>query len=134
MSIVPSPWTIVHIARTYDTVRDDHGNLKVLKLDPVVRKAMSIVQKGLFGTSKQIMNIEAAKRVETTLEMAVADPETYAVQDQVLVFPELDVNGDYVAGTGTAYFVEGLPTDDRVGPWRGLLSIFGGVVNIRRIT
>lgn len=134
MSIVPSPWTIVHIARTYDTVRDDHGNLKVLKLDPVVRKAMSIVQKGIFGTSKQIMNTESVKRVETLLEMAVADPETYAVQDQVLIFPELDSDGDYVTGTGTAYFVEGVPSDDRVGPWRGLLAVFGGVVHLRRIT
>jgi hypothetical protein len=137
VSIIPSPWPVCHIARRTSTNpadEDDHGTRPPVESPPTIRKAMSFLQHGRTGSSQQIMTTEAAQRVETTIAMSVADPETYVNQDQVLLFPEVDGNGDYVPGTGVAYFVDGDSTDERIGPWPALLGVFGGIVRLRRVT
>lgn len=137
MTLVPSPWPVVHIARRQSTNpsdEDDHGNLPVLTLTPVVRRAMSIIQHGRNGSSKQVMNAESVDRTETTIALTVADTTLYVPQDQVLIFPQLHHDGTWVTGTGVAYFVDGIPNDERVGPWPSLLGLFGGNVRLRRIT
>lgn len=137
MTLIPSPWPVVHIARRQSTNpsdEDDHGNLPVVTQSPVVRHAMSIIQHGRNGSSHQIMSAEFVDRTETTIALTVADTTIYAPQDQVLIFPELHPDGTWVTGTGIAYFVDGVPNDERVGPWPGLLKMFGGHVGLRRVT
>lgn len=137
MSIFPSPWPVVHIARRRSTDpadEDDHGNYPTVTLTPVVRRAMSIIQHGRTGSSKQILSSEYVDRTETTMELTVADTTVYESQDQVLIFPSFNSDGSWQAGSGIAYVVDGVPTDERVGPWPGLLAIFGGNVKLRRVT
>ena len=72
-------------------------------------------------------------RVEETLEMSVDDVTFYEAADQVIINPEI-VGGEYVAGTGTAYWVNGTPDDQRNSPWPGFFKEFGGVIHLRRVT
>jgi hypothetical protein len=51
-----------------------------------------------------------------------------------VLFPELDANGDYVPGSGVAFWVDGLPFDQRLSPWPTLTRVFGGSVRLRRVT
>jgi len=135
MSIIPSPWPVVHIARRLNlTVEDDHGEHPVETLTPVVRRAMSYIQHGRNGSSHQVMSAEFVERTETTLGMTVADTTLYEPQDQVFIFPELNPDKTWQVNTGLAYWVDGVPTDERVGPWPGLLKIFGGTVKLRRVS
>lgn len=135
MSVIASPHKIAHIARQFNaTVEDEHGNHPTTKDPPVIRRVMSITQFGRRGSSQEVVSADYALRTETTLQMTVADPPTYQPDDQVLLWPELDANDDYVPGSGIAYWVDGEPADDRDGPWPTLLSMFGGVVKLRRVT
>ena len=134
-SVIPSPWQVVHIPRYIDTAQeDDHGNYPILEDPPVVRNVMSITQFGRRGSSREIISPEFLLRTETTIHIAVSDPTIYEPEDLVLLYPELDATGSYVADTGIAYWVDGVPSDERTGPWPGLLAAFGGVVKLRRVT
>lgn len=134
-SIFPSPYAVVHIARRLDTtVKDSHGNYPMMTSAPVIRRAQSIAQYGRRGSSRAVFTAETQNREEITLLMVVSNPEAYADGDQVLVDPTFDVDGNYVAGTGTAYWVDGSPSDERKGPWPKLLAQFGGLVKLRRVT
>lgn len=132
----PSPYTVVHISRRLDTAgaKDSHGNYQMTQSAPVVRKAQSIDQMGRRGSSRAVFSTETSSREETTLHMAVSNPEVYHNNDQVLLDPVLDANGSYVPGTGTAHWVDGEPSDDRRGPWVRYLKQFGGIVKLRRVT
>jgi hypothetical protein len=130
VSIVPSPWPVVHIHRYFSDEEDDHGNFPRVEDAPVIRWVMSIAQ----SQGLEIVNESHALRTATTLDMAVADPPSYSADDHVFIWPELDADGEYVPDTGTLYWVDGDPSDERQGPWPGLLSMFGGVVKLRRVT
>lgn len=135
MSIVASPWTVCHIARFIDTTtEDEHGNNPIAEKPPVLRRAMSLTQFGRRGSTREIISPDYLLRTETEIHMAVADPETYSSEDLVLIEPDIDDAGAYVPDTGTAYWVDGVPNDERLGPWPGLLSMFGGSVKLKRVT
>jgi hypothetical protein len=136
-SIVPSPWTVCHIARVISTNpadEDEHGNYPIQDQPPVLRRAMSITQFGRRGSSREVISTDYLLRTETEVHLVVADPETYHPEDLVLVDPQLDATGNYVPNSGIAYWVDGVPNDERVGPWPFLLSVFGGTVKLRRVT
>lgn len=134
MSIFPSPYSVVHIVRIASTEPDENDDFPVVPQTPVVRKVMAIAQRGRFGSSHQIMDTESLQKVESVLTLTVANPEAYTAGDQVLLYPTLDDEGNYVSGSGTAFWVDGIPTDERTGPWPGLLGLFGGVVKLKRVT
>lgn len=134
MSIFPSLHTVCHIARYFDeTAEDDHGNSVLVTKPPVLRKVISIAQMGGRGSYEQFSE-EFLARVETTLLMVVADPETYRNDDIIVLKPGVDVDGSYVTNSGIRYVVDGEPFDDRLGPWPKALKAFGGGLRIRRVT
>jgi hypothetical protein len=126
---------VCHIARYIDTTtEDEHGNNPIVEKPPVLRPAMSITQFGRRGSSRELISPDYLLRTETEIHMAVADPQTYSSEDLVLLDPEVDDTGVYVPASGTAYWVDGVPNDERRGPWPGLLALFGGTVKLRRVT
>lgn len=135
--LIPTPYSVIHITQRINMngPHDRHGNDQYVVGAPVVRKAQSINQYGgLYGSSSQIYNPETFDRDETQLSMAVPNPDVYESGDRVVIWPEFDQDGDYIAGSGYAYFVDGQPTDDRKGPWVRYLKQMGGVVKLRRVT
>lgn len=137
-----TPWQCVHISRWEDTSQpvDEHGNFVVVDDAPVIRNFYDVSQFGRRGSSHLVMGPEFQERTETILHMSVPDPTLYQPGDQIILFAELDANGDYQPETpegqpnGIAYFVDGDPAEDRMSPWPRLTMQFGGVVKIRRIT
>lgn len=135
-SLIPSPYKICHIARRTSSQKDpDTGNNLEVDLDPVIRGAQSISQIGhLRGSSKAVITPEFVERIETELHIAVANPEIFAPGDQILLFPQVDQYGDYVKGSGFAFWVDGISYDGRTSPWPGLTKAFGGMVRVRRVS
>lgn len=136
LSLIPSPYVVVHIPRTTSSQIDpDTGNDIIVELPPVVRLVQSISQIGrLRGSSKLVYNAEFMKRVETDIHIAVSDPSLYSPLDQVLLFPEIDEDGEYIPGTGFAFFVDGIAYDGRQSPWPLFTKALGGMVRLRRVT
>jgi hypothetical protein len=136
VSIVPNPYVIAHITRAMTTEKDpDTGNDVMVDFPPVIRPVQAFAQIGRTrASSKQIISVEFAKRVETALHMMVPDPSLYHPMDQVLLFPEVDADGEYVPGSGVAFWVDGMAIDARQSPWPQLTKIFGGIVEIHRVT
>lgn len=129
--LIPTPYTVVHISRQLDkTQKDRHGNYVMAESTPVVRKVQSITVRN----SREVFTSEVANREEALIDMAVPNPDVYKSGDQVLIDAQLSAAGQYVPGSGTAYFVDGEPTDDRKGPWKRYLQQFGGIVKLRRVT
>jgi hypothetical protein len=137
VSVIPSPWPVCHIARRISTDpadEDEHGYYPIVDQPPVIRFVMSITQFGRRGSTHEVISPEYLLRTETTLLMAVADPTPYQPEDLVLVNPQLDMNGQYVTDTGTAYWMDGVAADERQGPWPDLLAAFGALLRLRRVT
>ena len=136
--LIPSPYPVAHIARWIDeTTEDEHGNNPVTEDPPVVRWVYSVTQigqRGSRGSSHEVVGPEFEERIETILHMACNDPTVYKASDQIIVDPELDTEGNYVPDSGTAYWVDGDISDERVGPWPELLAWSGGLVKLKRIT
>ena len=133
--LIPSPWPVVHIARFIDeNTTDEHGNNPVTEDPPVVRHVYSITQFGRRGSSREVMGDEFAERIASVLHMACNDPTLYKHSDQVLVDADFDSQGNWIPGSGTAYWVDGDPSDERVGPWASLLTWSGGLVKLARVT
>lgn len=135
-SVIPSPYTVVHIRRTVsDEVDPDTGNDRIIDEPPVVRRVQGISQIGrMRGSSKVVLTGEFLKRVDTALHISVDDPSVYSPDDQVLLYPELDADGNYIAGTGVAFWVDGIPFDGRTSPWPLFTKAFGGMVHLTRVT
>lgn len=132
MSFWPSPHPVVHIARRYGGVDPDTGNELLQSQQPVVRYAQEVTvvdSKDVLDSSGEFQN-----RIALTIKMSVENPEVYVSEDQVIVSPELDSAGGWLAGSGEAFWVDGVPTDDREGPWPEYFKGFGGVVMLRRVT
>lgn len=130
MGYFPSPYPVVHIARRYSGVDPDTGNELLVEEAPVVRFAQEIVQQN----SSDDLSAEFQDRVATELQMAVDDPTIYMTDDQVLVSPQINTDGSWVVGSGEAYWVDGVPDDQREGPWPELFRQFGGTVALKRVT
>ena len=130
----PSLYPVVHIPRAFDSneTDPDTGNPVEVVGEPAIRYAQEIVQKGR-GSSSDIISAEFVERIAEELIMSVDDPTVYRSQDQVIVNPEL-VDGEYVSGSGVAYWIDGEPNDQRGGPWAHLFDGFGGVINLKRVT
>ena len=134
----PSVYPVVHIARRFGSteVDPDTGNEYLVPAAPVVRYVQEIAQKGK-GSSADVLSGDFQGRVEESLIMSVDNPEVYESEDQVIINPEI-LNGEYVPDTGTAYWVNGTPADQRQGPFwttrSRLFDGFGGVVHLRRVT
>ena len=100
-SMVPSPYAIVHIARTVSAEEDpDTGNDVIIDQLPVVRLVHGISQIGrMRGSSKEVFSGEFLKRVDTDLHISCDNPSIYGPLDQIILFPEIDDFGDWVPGT-----------------------------------
>jgi hypothetical protein len=72
--------------------------------------------------------------VETEIHAAFADPTVFAPGDSVLLFPQLDEDGEWVPGTGTAFVCDGVVYDGRKSPWPLFSKCLGGMVRLRRVT
>lgn len=133
--VIPTPWPVVHVARTLNLdVLDAHGNPTWVVSDPVVRKVQGIAQLGRYGgSSRLLMDDEHLDTTTAIFHVSVPDPTVYKQSDQVILFPELDDDGNWIGGTGTAYFVDGVPADDRTGPWSRYGRVLGGTLRLRRI-
>jgi hypothetical protein len=132
VSLIPEPYVVCHKARRFSGNYDSHGNAKLETLSPVIRRAQSLHQGAAYPRSAQVVSDEYQQRINTTIFMAVNEPTLYEPGDEVLLFGTVDANGDYVGGT--AYRVDGVPTDDRNGPWKQFYAAFGGVVTLARVT
>jgi len=130
----PSLYPVCHIARRYDAVEvdPDTGNEIQVVAAPVVRYAQEFSQVRK-GSSSDVLSADFVDRVEETIEMSVDDVSVYATADQVILNPEIS-GGEYVAGTGTAYWIDGTPNDQKNSPWPGLFAEFGGVIRLKRVT
>jgi hypothetical protein len=136
-SFFPSIYPVVHIARAQDSTEEDPdtGNPKQITFPPVVRYAQAISQFGRERpSSNQVISPEFVQRVETAIRLTIAEPKVYATQDQVLLFPELDENNEWIPGTGIAFWVDGLFEDQRMSPWPQYFQVFGGFIMLRRVT
>jgi hypothetical protein len=136
VSVVPEPFIVAYIRRiTTSELDPDTADPVVVDGPPIIRKAQSLSQIGqVRGSSRQIMSLEFLKRVETSLHLSVSDPSVYSPTDQVLLYPSVDDAGNYVPGSGIAYFVDGVALDARTSPWPQFTKMFGGTVEIRRVT
>jgi hypothetical protein len=135
VSIVPSPYVVAHVKRiTTSAIDPDSGDAVVVDAPAVIRRAQSLAQLGNRGSSHQIFDTEHLKRIDTELRLAVADPSIYQPQDQVILFPSVDNNGDYEPGSGVAFFVDGLVLDSRQSPFPLLTKMFGGVLALKRVS
>lgn len=134
MGWFPSPYPVAHIARRFDRTEldPDTGNEILVSADPVIRYVQEISQTGKTS-SGDVIGGEFENRTDTTLIMCVDDPSVYSSDDQVVINPEVE-GSEYVPGSGTAYWVDGNPSDQRQGPWAQLFSGFGGVVMLKRVT
>jgi hypothetical protein len=135
--LIPTPYSVAHIPRSLNKKgpKDSHGNYQMVPGPPTIRKVQSITQFGRRGSSRALFTTErTGEAEEVTLHIAVPNPEVYANGDQVLIDPQIDPNGNYVAGTGVAYYVDGDPSDERRGPWPQYLQQFGGIVKLRRVS
>jgi hypothetical protein len=127
----PSPYPVVHYSRRFSETQidPDTGNEYVVDSAPVIRYVQEIAQR----SSDDVMSGEFQGRTVESLIMSVDDPENYSSEDRVIINPVIE-NDTYTAGTGTAYWVNGNPSDQRKGPWSNLFDGFGGVVQLRRVT
>jgi hypothetical protein len=136
MSFIPAPWPVVHIPRPVETgdTDPDTNNPQLVPQTPVVRMVHTISQFGRRGSSREVIDAEYLERAETEIHVAVPNPDVYNPMDQVILAPQLDTAGDWITGTGVAYWVDGQPSDERQSPWPNLTRAFGGTVRLRRIT
>lgn len=134
MTLIPQPYRVVHMTQVSGVYDPDTGNEREAYEPAVVRRAQQITQIGRRGSSHEVISAEFVDRVETHLKMNVLNPTLYKQHDRVLLNAEFDTSGDWVAGTGVAYVVNGDPFDERKGPWRQLYQQFGGDVTLRRAT
>jgi hypothetical protein len=93
----------------------------------------AINQFGRRGSSHEIVDVDYLDRVETTLVIGVADVTLYSEEDVIIIGATgLDGAGNPIGGT--AYHVEGDPTDNRLGPFPLLNKMLGGTIRVRRVT
>lgn len=138
MQWFPSLYPVVHYSRHFSRTETDPdtGNEYVIEGDPVIRYVQEISQMGK-GSSEDVQSGEFENRTVVTLIMSVDDPQNYSSDDRVIINPVIE-NGQYVEGTGTAYWIYGEPNDQRNGPfrttWSKVFEGFGGVIKLRRVT
>lgn len=135
-SLIPSPYDCVHLAHVVSSEIDpDTGNPLVKELPAVTRRYQSLSQIGrLRGSSKDLHSAEFLNRVETELHMSVADPKLFNAQDLVVLYPELDEDGEWLPGTGFTFTVDGMAINSSTSPWPAFTKCLGGVVRLRRAT
>jgi hypothetical protein len=134
--IVPTPYIVALVKRIEsDQIDPDTGCAVVIDLPAVIIRVQGISQIGqVRGSSRQIMSESFVKRVETALHISTFDPSVFAPNDSVMLFPGVDADGAYTPGTGVAFWVDGIAIDARTSPWPTLTRMFGGTVEIKRVT
>lgn len=136
MGIAPTPYPIAHIVRYEDTSgdTDEHGNYPIVTEPAVIRWIYSYSQFGRRGSSYTVQGPEYQHRTDTVIHLAVPDPTVFAAGDQVILNPGIDDQGNYIDGTGVAYWVDGDPADEQTSPWPRYTTGIGGVCKVRRAT
>lgn len=133
MTTVPTPITIYHQVWTQEETLDAHGNPIAYLADPVPRKVQAINEFGRRGSSHEIVDVDYLGRVETLLEIGVTDISLYAEKDLVIIGASgSDEDGNPIGGV--AFHVEGVPTNNKTGPFPLLNGLLGGSVRVRRVT
>lgn len=132
MSTIPTPITLYHQVRAWGA-DDAHGNPSSSLAAPVARKVQAISEFGRRGSSHEIVSTDYLLRTETVLEIGVPDPSVYN-PDDIVILGATGVDGEGNPIGGTAYHVEGGPSDNRLGPLPLLNRILGGAVRVRRVT
>lgn len=133
MSTIPEPITVYHQVWTATGENDGHGNPVAYLAPAVARRVQAIAQFGRRGSSHEVVSPDYLDRVETTLEIAVADPTIFNERDEIII-GATGLDDDGIPVGGTAFHVEGDAVDDRLGPFPLLNKLLGGAVHVRRIT
>lgn len=133
VSTIPTPITIYHQVWTDTGGTDAHGNPVAGLAAPIPRQVQSINEFGQRGSSHEIVNPDYLARVTSVLEIGVQDISIYNERDEVILGAS-GVDDDGFPIGGTAYHVEGYPTDNRLGPLPLLNNLLGGSVRVRRVT
>ena len=132
--LIPSPWPVLHTARSVSTTIDGHGNEILVDATPVVRYVMSYFQVGTKGalSSKEVFSDEFLQENDTMLHMVVAAKELpfYKSGDRVVINGAVAADGTYTGGV--AHMIDGVPASDLQGPWPHLYRHFGGYMKIVR--
>jgi hypothetical protein len=132
VSTIPTPITVWHQVWTETGTLDAHGNPVTFLADPVPRQVQSITEFGRRGSSHEIISPDFLNRAETVLEIGVPDASLYSPKDEIIVGATADDSGLPVGGT--AFHVEGQPSDNKMGPLPLLNRMLGGAVRVRRVT
>ena len=137
MSTIPAPITVYHQVWT-ETGTDTldgitHGNPGGYLAAAVPRKVQAINEFGRRGSSHEIVDVDYLERVETMLEIGVADVTIYNPRDEIII-GATGVDGDGNPIGGVAFHVEGDPSENRSGPLPLLNRLVGGSVRVRRVT
>lgn len=133
MSTVPTPITVYHQVWTEPGGNDAHGNPTGYLANAVPRQVQAINEFGRRGSSHEIVDVDYLLRIETMLEMGVADPNLYNPKDEIIIGATA-FDGDGNPTDGVAFHVEGDPSDNRMGPFPLLNKLLGGSVRLRRVT
>ena len=134
---VPTPITIYHQVfndSSSDTFNGiSHGNPGESWDAPVARQVQAINEFGRRGSSHEIVSADYFERVETMLEIGVPDVSLYNERD-IVILGATGVDGGGNPVGGTAFHVEGEPSENRRGPLPLLNKMLGGSVRVRRVT
>jgi len=133
MASIPAPITVYHRPWITTGATDAHGNPAYALGPTVARKVQAINEFGRRGSSREVVSPDFVNRAETVLEIAVPDATLYHQKDQVII----GATGTDNAGEpvdGLEFHVEGVPSDNKLGPLPLLNRMIGGVVRVRRVT
>jgi hypothetical protein len=130
---IPTPITIYHKPWIAEGGTDAHGNAVHDFGTAVARKVQSINEFGRRGSSHEVISSDYLNRVETVLEIGVPDVSIYAPRDQIII-GATGVDGNGIPVGGIEFHVEGVPSDNKLGPLPLLNRMLGGAVRVRRVT
>lgn len=132
-SSIPAPITVFHRAWIALGPQDSHGNEEFGLAVAVARRVQCVNEFGRRGSAHEIVSADYVDREDIALEMGVLDVTVYGPLD-VVVIGASGVDGDGNPVGGTAYHVDGEPSDNKFFPLPLLNAMVGGAVRLRRIT
>ena len=133
---IPAPFTVYHQQYLQSDETDAHGN-PIASFGPWVARPVQSIND--FGNAahraddREIVDSTLSNRTDVDIELGVPDVTVYHERDIVIVGAEgVDSNGNPVGGT--AYHVDGPPSDNRQSPFPLLNNLLGGGLVVRRVT
>ena len=131
--LIPTPITIYHKPWTATGSTDAHGNPTYGAGAAVARQVQSINEFGRRGSSHEIVSPDFVNRAETVLEIGVPDVSPYNQKDLIIIGATGGDNSGNPIG-GLEFHVEGVPSNNKLGPLPLVNRMLGGAVRVRRVT